>query len=126
MPTVAEIEAASPITSAQAYRLTAKVRSSLRYQAAPQFYTTLAEDIDALVGVDSIASRHLSAISDALDTLGDGTVGVKGGKYGADYSQSRDREDLLNEVLDALFDLGDSSSLVNYFGSTNLANTPVY
>lgn len=30
--------------------------------------------------------------------IGEGTVGVKGGKEGADYSQSRDREDIRQRV----------------------------
>jgi hypothetical protein len=50
-----------------------------------------------------LVSQHLSAIVIALDAVGDGTVGIKGGRDGTDYSQTRDREDLVKEALAALF-----------------------
>jgi|SRR5687767_11503087 len=50
-----------------------------------------------------LVSQHLSAIVEALDLIGDGTVGIKGGRDGTDYSQSRDREDLVKEALAALY-----------------------
>lgn len=50
-----------------------------------------------------LVSQHLSAIVEALDRIGDGTVGIKGGRDGTDYSQTRDREDLVKEALAALF-----------------------
>jgi hypothetical protein len=50
-----------------------------------------------------LVSQHLSAIVDALDQIGDGTVGIKGGRDGTDYSQTRDREALIGEALAALF-----------------------
>jgi hypothetical protein len=50
-----------------------------------------------------LVSQHLSAIVEALDGIGDGTVGIKGGRDGTDYSQTRDREDLIKEALAALY-----------------------
>lgn len=50
-----------------------------------------------------LVSQHLSAIVAALDALGDGTVSIKGGRDGTDFSQTRDREALVAEALAALF-----------------------
>jgi hypothetical protein len=50
-----------------------------------------------------LVSQHLSAIVTALDAIGDGTVDIKGGRDGTDYSQTRDREALVAEALAALF-----------------------
>lgn len=52
-----------------------------------------------------LASQHLAAIAAALDEVGDGTVAVKGGRQGADYSQVRDREALVAEALDLLYSI---------------------
>lgn len=52
-----------------------------------------------------LASQHLAAIVAALDEIGDGTVAVKGGRQGADYSQVRDRESLIAEALDLLYSI---------------------
>jgi hypothetical protein len=59
-------------------------------------YTSGGEALD-------LVSQHLSAIVAALDAIGDGTVGIKGGRDGTDYSQTRDREELVKEALAALF-----------------------
>jgi hypothetical protein len=59
-------------------------------------YTSGGEALD-------LVSQHLSAIVIALDAVGDGTVGIKGGRDGTDYSQTRDREDLVKEALAALY-----------------------
>lgn len=61
-----------------------------------------------------LASQHLAAIADALDEIGDGTVGVKGGRQGVDYSQVRDREALIAEALDLLFSADDSGAVVAF------------
>jgi len=50
-----------------------------------------------------LVSQHLSAIVEALDRIGDGTVATKGGRDGTDYSQTRDREALVGEALAALY-----------------------
>lgn len=53
--------------------------------------------------VVGLISQHLSAVVAALDEVGDGTVAVKDGRQGVDYSQQRDKEALVAEALDALF-----------------------
>jgi len=73
--------------------------------------------------VVSLNSQHLSAIAAALDDIGDGTVGLKGGKEGVDYSQSRDREDLLRQAFSVLYTDAELGGGVVYTGlSANLAN----
>ncbi len=56
-----------------------------------------------------LVSQHLSVIADALK---DGTVAVKGGRDGTDFSQVRDREALVAEALDALYDVVDAGAVV--------------
>lgn len=77
--------------------------------------------------VVSLNSQHLSAIAAALDEIGDGTVGLKGGKDGVDYSQSRDREDLLRQAFSLLYTDAELGGGVVYTGlSTNLTNQSVW
>ncbi len=60
-----------------------------------------------------LVSQHLAAIVAALDAnVGDGTVGVKGGKDGTDYSQERDRESLVKEALATLYDISYGDAIV--------------
>lgn len=109
MPTTTAIEAAGTLTAFKAAHLVALVRASEIYRLNSGLYTDVETLITALVGVDTpttgyLDSYHLSALVDALDDLGDGTVGVKGGKYGADYSTSRDREAFIAEALGVLYE----------------------
>jgi hypothetical protein len=62
--------------------------------------------------VIGLISQHLAAIVAALDEVGDGTVGVKGGRQGVDYSQTRDREALIAEALDAMYTIADAGATV--------------
>lgn len=64
--------------------------------------------------VVSLNSQHLSAIAAALDDIGDGTVGLKGGKEGVVYSQVSDREALIAEVLDLLFSAEETGAVVAF------------
>lgn len=71
----------------------------------------------------SLVSQHLSAIATALDEIGDGTVGLKGGGDGVDYSQSRDREALLQQAFSVLYTDAELGGGVVYIGiSANLSN----
>lgn len=62
----------------------------------------------------SLISQHLSAIAAALDEVGDGTVGLKGGSDGLVYSQVSDREQLIAEVLDLLFSAEQTGAVVAF------------
>lgn len=61
-----------------------------------------------------LVSQHLSAIVAALDAIGDGTVGIKGGRDGTDYSQTRDREALVAEALAALYTSAEDGASAAY------------
>jgi len=99
------------LTDIEGERLKGAIRASSVYLETPELYTDAGDLIDDLIGVDltpplsadALKSKHLAAIVAALDTLGDGTVGVKGGRYGADYSQTRDRDALIAEALGTLY-----------------------
>lgn len=72
--------------------------------------------------VVSMVSQHLSAIADALDGIGDGTVGLKGGNDGVIYSQVSDREQLIAEVLDVMFSAEQTGAVVA-FGQRSVTGT---
>lgn len=109
MPTTALIQAAGPLTVFKAAHLIALIRGSEIYRNNAGIYADIEGTVEALVDVDTptsgyVQGYHLSALVDALDDLGDGTIGVRGGKYGADYSTSRDREALIAEALGVLYE----------------------
>lgn len=62
----------------------------------------------------SLNSQHLAAVTDALDSIGDGTVALSGGRDGVDYSQSRDRDSLIAEVLDLLFSAEQTGAVIAF------------
>lgn len=126
MPTVTQIEAEIAITALRATRLKGAVRASAVYGLDPALYSDVGDLIDALVDVttpseDVIKSQYLSAIVTALDALGDGTVGVKGGPKGVDYSKARDRESLIAEALGLLYDAAFVSVLADGTGGNYAA-----
>jgi len=107
MPTQAEITAQPALTADGAGILIAYVRSSVYYRSLPGAFPTLSNDITALVGDPGLQSRFVAAILTAIEGVGpDGTIGVKGGRYGADYSLTRDRDQLCELVLSFLYDTG--------------------
>lgn len=104
MPTRAQIENADPLTSFGASMLLTYLRASQVYKETPGAYPTLEADLTALVDVDSIKSKFLSATCDLLESVGDGTVGVRGGKFGALFSTVEEREQALSLALNVLYD----------------------
>lgn len=107
MPTQAEIAAQPGLTDTGAGSLLAYLRSSEYYRSLPGAFPTLSDDIDALIGLTTLPSKYLAAILTAIEGIGpDGTIGVKGGRYGADYSLARDREQLCMLALSFMYDTG--------------------
>lgn len=105
MPTRLQVDSADPLDAIGAGQLLMYLRASTSYQAVPGAFSTLETDLTALVAVDSTKSKQLSALLDALEALGpDGTVGVRGGRYGVQYSLTEDREQILNLALNVLYD----------------------
>lgn len=102
MPTLAEITAASStITSIARAQTIALVRSSARYIANPGRYPGLESRIDS---VTTVQAQQINAALAGIDSVGDGTVGITGGEDAVDYSQSRDREQLLDYIISVLYD----------------------
>jgi len=110
MPTSTQIAAASVLTQERAFHLLEIVRASDAYLTNQAIYSDLETLVIALVDAtppgsdDEIKSRMLDANLTAFDDdIEDGTIGVKGGPKGADYSQSRDREDIVKRILGLLY-----------------------
>ena len=102
MPTTPQIENASGTLSdlAKAQWLTL-IRGSTRYRDQTSLYLSLESK---LASVSEIQAKQLNAALALIDEIGDGTVSLAGGGDGVDYSQERDREDLINYGISALYD----------------------
>lgn len=134
MPTSTQIGAAAILTRERAFHLLEIVRASEAYRQGLANYADLESTIFALTGIadngsdEAIKSRMLDANLTAFDDdIEDGTVGAKGGKYGADYSQSRDREDIVKRCLGLLYtgSIVDGATVYG-FNSYNVTNTAVF
>ncbi len=103
MPTTAQIENANPTLSelVQA-QITALIRSSARYQEQPGRYPNLGAKLTEADG--TIKVQQLNAALALIDSVGDGTVAIKGSDDGLDYMQTRDRDQLIGYMLDVLYD----------------------
>lgn len=106
MPSQAEITAASAITAEGRELLSVYLRASAFYLTFAWAFVGLSTQLDTVAAGSPTKSKILSAILTALDSLGDGTVGASGGEFGADYSQSRDREQLCLLALSVMYDFG--------------------
>lgn len=133
MPTSAQISEAAILTKERAWHLLEIVRASDAYRQGLAGYADLQATVMALVDVDddgsdaAIKSRMLDAnLTHFDDEIEDGTVGVKGGKYGADFSQSRDREDIVKRILFLLYPGITDGATVYGFNSYNVTNTAVF
>jgi hypothetical protein len=103
MPSETEINDADPITTSGKILLGAYLRASAFYLSFSWAFTGLSVQVET-AATDTTTSKILSAILGSLDSLGDGTVGASGGEFGADYSQSRDREQLCLLALSMIYD----------------------
>lgn len=131
MPTTAQIENAEPLTQDQADDLVPAIRGSALYSYNRALYPDdLAELLGAYVGVDSRASKLLSAIRDVVFNAGYSDIALKGGKDGVELSTAEDREKELALALDTLVDrpIGAVLGGINQaaFGSANLTNRAVW
>lgn len=133
MPTSTQISEAAILTRERAWHLLEIVRASDAYRQGVAAYADLQGTIFALVGVAddgsdaAIKSRMLDAnLTTFDDVIEDGTVGVKGGKYGADYSQARDREDIVKRCLFLLYPGISDGATIYGFNSYNVTNTAVF
>src|SRR5689334_14311905 len=101
MPTIAQITAAPTTLSAIARaQLLSLVRGSSRYREQIGMYPSLETKVDAAT---TVQIQQLNAALALLDHVGDGTVALSGGEKGVDYDQVRDREQLIDYIIDTLF-----------------------
>lgn len=102
MPTLAQIEAASGTLTATAQaQLLALIRTSRRYKQNISAFETLA---DVIADATTLQAQQLNAALALVDEVGDGTVALTGGQDAVDYSQDRDREQLLDYILSVLYE----------------------
>lgn len=103
MPTLAQIAAADDTLSAAAQaQLLALIRGSNRYKAQPDFYALPADAIEAASG--TVKGQQLNAALALVDVVGDGTVALTGGEDAVDYSQERDRQQLVDYMISVLYE----------------------
>ena len=134
MPTSDQIiNDAAILTRARAWHLLEILRASDAYRQGMAVYVDLETTIFSFVGVadgdtdEAIKSRMLDANLTAFDDdIEDGTTGVKGGRYGADYSQSRDREDICKRILGLLYSGITDGATVYGFNSYGVTNKAVF
>lgn len=103
MPTIAQITAASTTLTATAQaQLLALIRGSDRYRRNPDFYELPATAIAAASG--AVKGQQLNAALALVDAIGDGTIALTGGEDAVDYSQERDREQLIDYMISVLYE----------------------
>lgn len=102
MPSQQQISGASTTLSAVARaQALSLIRSSTRYREQLGLYPNLAAKLDAAT---TIQVQQINAALALIDEIGDGTVALTGGEEGVDYEQTRDRAQLVDYIIDTLFD----------------------
>lgn len=101
MPTQAQITgAANTLGGVARAQVITLIRGSERFQSNPGRYPNLESVIDVATAVQY---QQLNAALALIDEVGDGTVALVGGDEGVDYDQDRDREQLINYMIDVLY-----------------------
>jgi hypothetical protein len=101
MPSISQITAASTtLTAIGRAQIISLIRGSSRYQSQIGLYPDLEAKLDAAT---TIQIQQLNASLALLDIVGDGTVALEGGEDAVNYDQVRDREQLINYMIDTLF-----------------------
>lgn len=103
MPTRAQITSADDTLDelAQA-QLLALIRGSNRYKLHPDFYELPATAIAAASG--TMKGQQLNAALLLIDGVGDGTTSLEGGEDAVNWSQARDREQLIDYIISCLYE----------------------
>jgi hypothetical protein len=102
MPTTAQVTAASTTLSTIARaQVLSLIRGSERYREQVGLYPSLADKVDAAT---TVQIQQMNAALTLIDAIGDGTVALTGGEDAVDYSQERDRAQLVDYMIDALYE----------------------
>lgn len=117
MPTLLQITNASVTLTATAQaQLLALIRGSDRYKRNPGFYELPATAITAASG--TVKGQQLNAALALVDIVGDGTVALAGGEDAVDYSQERDREQLIDYIISVLYEQPPRSQILTTSAET--------
>lgn len=104
MLTKAQIAAASPtLDETDIQMLATVIRNGATYKANPVMYPELEGKISDTDG--TVKAQMLNATLDLLEALGPGEVELSGGNEGLRYSQTREREALVNYALSVIYDI---------------------
>src|SRR5690349_10285402 len=110
MPTLAQIQAASNTLTPEAQaHAAALIKSSARYQGNVALYPEIAGALD---DVTAVQAQQINAALALIDAVGDDTTKLKGGDRAIDYDPERDREKLVDYIIDTLFESIAPSSTV--------------
>lgn len=121
MPTTAQITTASTTLTAVAQaQILALIRDSDRYRANTAAYEQLASTIAA--ADETVKAQQLNAALALIDEVGDGTVALTGGEDAVDYSQERDKAQLVNYMLYVLYEPAPRTVL----NSVSVVNSPQF
>lgn len=102
MPTLAELAAAATTLSALAQaQWQTLIRMSAQYKEEPGLYPNLTQK---LASVTAIQAQQLNAALGVHEDTGDGTVALTGGTDAVDYSQVRDKDEMVRFALSVLFE----------------------
>lgn len=87
-------------------------RTSLIYKAYAVVYTL---DLEARLGAaeGTVKAQQLNALMTLIGELGPGEVSIQGDRDSVYWSQSKERQALIDEAFSVLFD--DISTLINFF-----------
>lgn len=95
------VEADGKIDEIARMQIVTAVRASDEYRQNAGRYPNLEGRLD---GAGKIAAKTINAALQILEGYGGGTVALKGGDDGLDYSIKRDREEMVKYVLSVLYD----------------------
>lgn len=102
MPTQAQINTASPtLTAMQQAQIVTLIRSLARYREQSGYFPGLATKVAA---VTSVQAQQLNAALSLIDLVPHSTVALTGGEDAVDYDETRERDWLINYMLDCLYD----------------------
>lgn len=103
MLTKEQITAASPtLDDVDIEMIATLIRNSSSYQEYPDLYPNLMDKLNEING--TVKAQQINAILDLIEALGAGEVEIKGGEEGLRYSQTIEREALINYAINVLYD----------------------
>ena len=101
------------------------IRASIRFKENPAYYNDVEARIEDVDG--TVKAKQLNAVLAEIVNLGIGEVGISGGDEGVRYSQTSEREALVNYAISVIYSQPfDSVSVVDEDGGSNSGGTGNY